>query len=186
MLTFARAIERVLAAEGGYVNDPADAGGETRWGVTARVARGAGYHGAMADLPRRVAVDIYRARYWRPVGAEDLVALGLEALAEELFDTAVNCGVSRAGGWLQRGLNALNDRGRLYCDVAVDGVVGPATLAAARALVLRRGDRAADRLLTTVVNSFQCVHYVALSERRQTDERFVYGWLMQRVAGEEV
>ena len=37
--------------EGGYSNDPQDPGGETMYGITARLARAYGYTGAMRDLP---------------------------------------------------------------------------------------------------------------------------------------
>ncbi|MGJ3625940.1 glycosyl hydrolase 108 family protein [Sphingomonas sp. MMS24-JH45] len=38
-------IEEVLANEGGYANDPRDAGGETMFGITKAVARADGYTG---------------------------------------------------------------------------------------------------------------------------------------------
>ena len=56
-------IDDVIAAEGGYVNDPADAGGETMYGITAAVARANGYSGPMSALPRSLAVQIYSTRY---------------------------------------------------------------------------------------------------------------------------
>ena len=51
----------VIAVEGGYVNDPNDAGGATNHGVTEQVAREHGYAGAMQSLPKGMAQEIYIA-----------------------------------------------------------------------------------------------------------------------------
>ena len=56
-------IDGVIGREGRYSNNPADRGGETMWGITAAVARANGYAGAMRDMPRETAKDIYHRRY---------------------------------------------------------------------------------------------------------------------------
>ena len=45
-------IDALIDREGGYVHNPADRGGATRYGVTEAVARAHGYAGAMRDFPR--------------------------------------------------------------------------------------------------------------------------------------
>jgi len=57
-------IAGVVGREGGYVDNPDDKGGPTRWGVTEKVARAHGYTGHMRDLPRATAVAIFEADYW--------------------------------------------------------------------------------------------------------------------------
>ena len=59
-----KSIEHVLKVEGGYVNDPSDSGGETNWGITKRVALKNDYTGAMRDMPKSLASEIYVKRYW--------------------------------------------------------------------------------------------------------------------------
>ena len=170
-------IDAVIAREGGYVADPADRGGATCWGITERVARQQGYAGAMRDLPRAEAVAIYRRLYWlRP--RLDRVAAHAPALAGELFDTGVNMGPAVAVGFLQRALNALNRGARDYPDLAVDGAIGPNTLAALDAFLTRRGT---DAVLVRAVDALQGARYVELAEQRPADEAFVYGWLANRV-----
>ena len=115
MTTFEQAFERTMGHEGGYSNNPADPGGETMWGVTAKVARAAGYTGPMRDLPRETAQAIYRRDYWGPAGCEAVP----DALRADLFDAAVNAGVRQAIRLLQRAVGA-----------ADDGVLGPLTLQA--------------------------------------------------------
>lgn len=114
-MEFDEAFDRLIGHEGGYVFSPSDPGGETRWGVTQRVARANGYSGSMRALPRETAKAIYRSEYWNAIQADKLP----EALRFEVFDAAVNSGVKQAVIWLQ-GL----------AGVAQDGALGPVTLAA--------------------------------------------------------
>lgn len=171
-----RIINEIIRVEGGYVNDPRDSGGETNFGITVAVARANGYNGAMRDMPRSVAFDIYSARYWDAVKGDNLVKLS-EHVAEEVVDTSVNMGPGRAGKFLQRALNVLNKRGSLYRDLAVDGAIGKATLSALRAYLGSRD----EETLVKALNCLQGAYYITLAERREKDERFVYGWFKNRV-----
>lgn len=173
-------LDDVLAAEGGYVNDPADAGGETNWGITVAVARQSGYKGAMRDLPKATARDIYRQRYVIDPGFAAIATVS-EPIAAELVDTGVNMGPQTAGKFLQRALNALNDGGATYADVAADGAVGPATMAALRRYLQARG-KPGEVVMLRALNALQGTRYIELAEARPANERFVYGWILNRVA----
>ncbi|KCW15189.1 glycosyl hydrolase 108 family protein, partial [Acinetobacter baumannii 42057_4] len=48
-------LEELIKREGGYVNNPADRGGATKYGITEAVARANGFKGNMRDLPLDVA-----------------------------------------------------------------------------------------------------------------------------------
>lgn len=109
---FARAIERVLAHEGGHVDHPDDPGGKTRWGISQRAYP----HLDLSTLTRTQAIALYRRDAWTPIRGDALP----EAIAFQVLDAAVNHGVLRAVGWLQQVLG-----------VRVDGVVGPVTRTAA-------------------------------------------------------
>lgn len=115
-MNFDQAYDRLMGYEGGYSNHPNDPGGETMWGVTARVAHAAGYAGPMRDLTRDTAKAIYRAQYWAPIKAEQLPA----GIRFDVFDVAVNSGVRRAVLLLQEAVGTTQD-----------GVIGPKTLVAA-------------------------------------------------------
>lgn len=136
---FAQALAFTLQREGGYVNDPADPGGETNYGLSKR---------AYPDLDIRnltleQAAQIYRRDYWERPGF-NRVAEVAPALAVRLFDLGVNCGTVTAGKMLQRAINTI-----LGADVPprrmnpwrekiarllggkpllVDGAIGPVTL----------------------------------------------------------
>jgi len=169
-------INEILRVEGGYNNDPSDSGKETNFGVTVAVARASGYAGPMVSMPREVAFDIYSAKYWDVVKGNDLAKLS-ELVAEEVVDTSVNMGPNRAGKFLQRALNVLNDKQSLYRDLNVDGAIGPATVSALRGYL----DQRDEETLAKALNCLQGAYYITLAERREKDERFVYGWFKNRV-----
>ena len=172
-------IEAILRAEGGYSNDPDDAGGETMYGITRATARANGYAGAMRDLPRALAKDIYRQRYVVAPGFDAVGKLSA-TIGSELVDTGVNMGPAVAARFLQRALNALNRRQSDYSDIVVDGVAGARTRAALAAFLARRGAEGEARLLL-LLNALQGARYVELCEGRQANEQFLYGWL-RRIA----
>ena len=116
-MNFDQAFDRLIGHEGGYSRHPSDPGGETMWGVTQRVAAAHGYHGPMIAFTREQAKEVYRKSYWSKARAEELP----DFWRFHIFDAAVNSGVSQAVCWMQRAL-----------DVADDGIIGPATLAAAQ------------------------------------------------------
>jgi len=180
MSAFDAAFEHVLGVEGGFVDDPKDSGGATRYGITERVARANGYTGEMRDLPIATAHQIAKRQYWDTLRLDDIAALS-ERVALELFDTGYNMGVSVAGRFLQRALNVLNDGGTRWPDIAVDGVVGPMTAHAfARLIQLRKGP--GERAMLNALNAQQAVRYMEIAEARPRDERFVFGWLDKRVS----
>lgn len=117
--SFDRAFERMIGHEGGYVNHPADPGGETNWGVTKRTARAEGYVGHMRDMTRDQAREIYRRAYWERARADNYHP----AIGFQVFDAAVNHGIGNAVRFLQRAVG-----------VADDGAVGPVTVAAIQRL----------------------------------------------------
>ncbi len=169
-------INNIIDKEGGYVNDPNDSGGETNHGITIDVARANGYEEAMITMPREVAFSIYEQRYWNSVKADEMINLS-KSVAEEVVDTAVNMGSSRAAYYLQRSLNVFNKQGSLYNDIVVDGKIGNATLTALTGYLSQRD----EHTLVKALNCLQGAFYIELTERREKDERFVYGWLKNRV-----
>ena len=111
MANFDVSFKKVLLDEGGYVNDPNDTGGETylgisrvhnpkakMWNLIDTVKR---EHG-LSDIDNRLkaipaivedAKFIYKRNYWDVIGLD---ALNSDKLAHQIFDMAVNAGVSLA------------------------------------------------------------------------------------------
>ncbi|OED43597.1 hypothetical protein ACH42_09810 [Endozoicomonas sp. (ex Bugula neritina AB1)] len=145
---FEIAVSFVLAAEGGYVNDPEDTGGETSFGISKR---------AYPDLNIRAltlkhATAIYHEDYWLACGCQKMPA----ALACVVFDTAVNMGQVTAIQQLQKTLS-----------VVVDGIVGPQTLTACY-------KTSPDNLIPDLLSRrAQRYHHIA----QDSGQRFIRGWL---------
>lgn len=172
-------INGVIEREGGYVNDPRDAGGETMYGITKTVARAAGYTGAMKDMPRAVAENIYWRQYVTGPNFDDIMPVS-EAIAAELVDTGVNMGPGIAGQFLQSALNAFNEGGKRYPDLKVDGQIGLATIGALRTFLQHRG-KAGETVMLKALNCLQGARYLSITEARPANEAFVYGWFRERV-----
>ena len=122
MTLFRDLIDRVLSHEGGYVNHPADPGGETKFGIAKRSYPALD----IKSLTRDDAIGIYERDFWARVQGDRLP----RQFAFQALDAAVNHGIGNAVRWIQRAAG-----------VADDGVIGPVTLAA-----VRRAD-AADLVL---------------------------------------
>ena len=114
---FDECLEHVLQSEGGYVNNPADPGGETNLGVTKRVWQDWVKRDLFDDEMRHLTPDLvaplYKSRYWDAVDGDSLPA-GLDLC---VFDCAVNAGITRAVKFLQHSVQAVED-----------GVMGAKTL----------------------------------------------------------
>lgn len=130
MQTVREIAEEIVAREGGFVNDPDDPGGATKYGVTIHTMRrlgldltGDGVIGVadVQKLSRAQAVEIFIAHYFE---APRIAGLP-NAVQASVFDMYVNAGAN-AVKILQRLLREMG------FDVAVDGVIGPMTIAAAQ------------------------------------------------------
>lgn len=114
---FTTAVDVVLDHEGGYVNDPDDPGGETKFGISKRAYPDLD----IASLEVEDAEEIYRRDYWQECGGPDISDFDV-GLAVTVLDHAVNAGVSNAVKILQR----------LAESEVVDGIWGENTRAAVR------------------------------------------------------
>ncbi len=113
-MDFNLAFDRLFGAEGGYVNDPSDPGGETNWGISKRSYPNVN----IKELTRDSAKLIYQRDFWSRLRADNLP----DSVSFQLFDFAVNSGIETAVRYLQRA-----------CGVADDGYWGPVSARAVAA-----------------------------------------------------
>ena len=166
-------IDLILAREGGYVNNSTDKGGETNYGITIATARRNGYAGAMRDLPRDKAVDIYYREYVVNPGFDRIIEIS-ESIAAEVIDTGVNIGCPKSAKLLQRVISAVGDN-----HIEADGMIGPSTLYALRAIVSRGQLR--EAALLKALNCLQGAYYIEITEANPSQKAFIVGWLNNRV-----
>lgn len=110
MAYFDEEFEKVILAEGGYVNDPDDAGGETYLGISRKNNPKWDGWTSIDQLKKHYPKDfkkllkqtpeltvkakrLYKENYWDVLELDDIPSQGI---AHQLFDTAVNMGVSSA------------------------------------------------------------------------------------------
>lgn len=151
------ALEQTLDFEGGFSNNPNDAGGRTYRGVTQSTydawRKLKGYGRQPVDLITDVELTaLYNEEYWQPIAGDQLPA----ELAACVFDMAVNCGTWNAKLTLQEALR-----------VKGDGVIGPATVGAAK--------DEPDAVLKFLRR--RVAYYQALVRARPGQVEFLGGWM---------
>ena len=174
-MSFDSAFEKTVGLEGGYGADPRDRGNWTGRRIGVGELRGTKYGISAAAYPdldiRNLtlnhAKDIYLLDYWLPISLNKVQS---EALADEIFDTGVNMGLSAAVKIAQRALNFLGIG--VYQE---DGIIGPLTLAGIN-LWAKKDEEA----LFKALNGFQFMRYVEIVNN--SDHTFARGW-MKRIQG---
>jgi len=111
---FQECLDLVLKSEGGWVNNPADPGGETNLGVTKAVWEEYLGHAVktMKNLTKDDVAPMYELKYWRPCYCE-VLPRGLDFV---IFSMGVNAGPGRSVKLLQQSIGCVPD-----------GVIGPRT-----------------------------------------------------------
>ncbi len=153
MADFNAAVTKLLAREGGdkLVNNPADSGGVTKYGISQKTYPQVN----IAALTEPLARQLYRADFWDKVHGDDIVS---QALAENLFDSAVNESYALAARAIQ-GVVGVNQ----------DGVIGSGTLHAINSM---DPQIAIDRFRLARI-----AHYVDIASRNRSQEQFFLGWI---------
>jgi len=100
-MNFDLAIERILGHEGGYVNDPNDPGGETKFGISKRSYPNVDIKNLTLDQAKA----IYHRDFWSKVRGDMLY----DGVAYQTLDFAVNSGIETAIRYLQRALGVADD-----------------------------------------------------------------------------
>lgn len=171
--------EEIVAREGGYVNDPDDPGGATKYGVTMGTLRRLGIDvnrdtridvADVKALTQKQAVEIYLKHSFEGPG----IAALPEALQASVFDMYVNAG-GNAVKILQRLLSNMG----FPCDP--DGAVGPQTIRAAQMAYEAAPSHLADAYAIARRN-----YYYALADKRPASRKFARrkdggkgGWILR-------
>lgn len=157
------AIDRILHAEGGFVNDAADPGGATNLGITLatfrQYVRPDGSVDDLRAMTTETARSVYREQYIHAPHIDQLP----EALIPQVADIAVNSGAPQAVRMLQRVLGT-----------DADGRIGPGTIASARAACQ---DAAGVARVSNALVDAREAFYHGLVANRPTSAKFLSGWL---------
>lgn len=176
MANFIEAFQKTILAEGAYVNDPHDPGGETFKGISRKnwskwdgwvtidiLKRQSGFPSTLersADIRMQVG-EFYLVNFWNKINGDEI---SNQEVAASIFDFAVNAGVITAISLAQ-----------MVVEAKPDGVSGPETM--------------------KKINSFNSEHflaaftvakiarYVHIVKNRPTSRKYFYGWVI-RALGE--
>jgi len=100
-MTIDDAFPRLMLAEGGYVNDPNDPGGETKYGISKRSYPDVD----IKNLTPDGAKAIYDRDFWQPIEADKLP----DSVSFQALDFAVNAGIGTAIRKLQAAIGVADD-----------------------------------------------------------------------------
>ena len=148
--SFEDIIEEVLKHEGGYVNDPDDAGGETNFGIAKKFNPDVD----IKNLTKEGAAKIYYDKYWVPSKAAQVPS----RLRHIYFDMFVNFGQRGAVKVLQQAAVGAG------AGIKVDGGIGPNTLKAIKKV---EPDR---------VRAYRVLKFANIVIKKPTQEKFWLGW----------
>ena len=157
--------EAIIRREGGYVNDPDDPGGATKYGVTLGTMQRLGIDltgdgrinaGDVRALSREQAADIFKKQYFEA----PKIGMLPEALQPGVYDMYVNAG-SNAVKILQRLL------GEFGFPTLADGAIGPNT-----ARMATQAFEAAPDYLVDAYGIARRNYYYDLAENRPTLRKF--------------
>lgn len=181
---FERAVRRVLRLEGGFVNDPVDQGGATKYGISLRFLVTAGQIDIdedgvadfdldmdgdidVADIRALAPIDakiLYFRCFWTPLRCEELPL----PIGEAVFDQGVNGGNRAAITLLQRAINSVADAA-----IRIDGAIGPVTLSALNRAIAFAGTGA----VIAAYRKAAADRYRAIVAANPSQARFLKGWL---------
>lgn len=153
MATFEVAIDELLLQEGGYVNDPQDKGGETKYGISKRSFP----HVDIASLTVEEAKEIYRQVYWQFESVES------QAVANKLLSMSVHFGLSTAVRLLQNILR-----------VTSDGIFGPKSLAATNGMY--------PAMLLQELRIASAVRYATIVSKDTSQLKYINGWMRRALS----
>lgn len=164
MATFAKAIPGLLEREGGYVNNPNDPGGETKYGISKRSYPTED----IKNLTPQRAAFLYERDFWNPFR---LGEVNDESIAAKMLDMAVNMGPITMVQRVQRALNYI----LVGTPVTVDGHIGPMTLGYINGMNARQ-----TRILLLALEAYSAHRYIELIEGPDPRyDRFSEGWLVR-------
>lgn len=175
MADFSSACAATLKAEGGYVNNPKDPGGETYKGIARKrnpawsgwaeidAAKQKGNFPASLEDSRTLQENLqsfYRSNYWNQIRGDEIAD---QRIAASVFDFAVNAGVATSARLAQATVNE-----------PVDGIIGTSTL--------KKLNADDPRAFLANFALQKIARYVSICEQKPESREFFFGWVKRTLA----
>ena len=149
--TFDEIIEQVLEHEDGFVDDPTDRGGQTKYGISKRAYPDED----IKALTVESAKELYKRDYWDRFKCGQLP----DRIRHIYFDMCVNMGGGRATKILQEACNSKNSY-----KIDVDGGIGKNTI------------KASANLEDFRLRAYRVMFYAELVMKKPEQMKFWVGW----------
>jgi lysozyme family protein len=160
MANFNDAIVKTLAKEGGakFTDIANDKGGATKYGIS----QTAYPRLDIRSLTEQQAREIYKRDYWDRIGGD---AIKSQAIAENIFDTAVNMGPRTASRLVQVTLDI----------TPADGVIGNSSI-----LVINKQQ---EEIFISHFTLAKIARYAKICMSDKTQSKFLLGWINRALGG---
>lgn len=160
-------IKDIIKKEGGYVDDPKDRGGATKYGITLKTLSNYLHKPCTKKDVENLTIDIASNIYKKTYYYEPRIDLLPEGLQPIVTDMAVNSGPIKAISMLQEVLNTLG-----YKLGIPDGIIGNNTISTSSRAIRQFG----HRLINLLVERRK-IFYINIVKNDPTQKRFLNGWL---------
>ena len=182
MADFKKAFDLMIVHEGGYVNDPDDPGGETYKGVARKMhpnwlgwtiidllKKQKGFPDNLhfpneLEIMKELNYEVgtfYYSQFWLKIKGESILD---QAVAESIFDFAVNAGIATSVHLAQT-----------VVKVTPDGTIGPKTVAAINGCD-------PDYFLARFA-ILKIKRYVEICQKRPLSKKYIFGWVNRALQG---
>lgn len=160
-------LNETLAHEGGYVNNPQDPAGPTKYGITQGTLSAWLRHPASVEDVKNLTLDMAKEIYLTNYLFGPRINTLPEPIVPQTFDISVNSGPITAVKLVQQ---VINDAG--FGPVGVDGIIGPICRSAATNAVNRMQGYFTNALVIEREKFYQMI------VRRHPEEQvFLAGWI---------
>jgi len=151
MSDFTKAFQLIIANEGGYVNDPNDPGGETKFGISKRSYP----KEDIKNLTIERAQEIYLHDFWNPILGDQI---NDQNIANSIFDFAVNAGT-----------HVSEELAQIVVKTPVDGTIGKQTILAINSID-------PEKFLASFKVE-KITRYIKICKKRPESKKYFFGWV---------
>jgi lysozyme family protein len=198
MADFTIPLARTLQHEGGYANIKGDRGGETYRGIARNFhSSWPGWQLIDEARPRpnfpkpldqdtrlqSLVADFYKVEFWDKIAGDKISS---QPVANELFDCAVNMGVTTAVRILQKSVNALMSPESP--PLAEDAVIGPKTIEVLNSWLSQPAlhPEVASNAFLSMMLVLRGTRYIDIIEGNPSQRQFAYGWFRRIFSAPEI
>lgn len=170
MADFNVAVDKLIIIEGGFVNNPNDSGGATKYGISLRFFKETINPNATIDTIKNLTISeaqaIYLNFFWNKYRIGEIKD---QTVAEKIFNMFVNLAPKAAAQIVQAAINSVANN-----IIKVDGIMGSQTIAVLNQVVPQE--------LLAYISLKLIKHYCDIVDAKESQITFLLGWVKRALA----